>query len=222
MIWLDIHAVEAKLRSRYLCVNLVRVVKRWPAALDVTIIGRQPVLKFIPAWEASPPAELSVDSPIFKQLQESTAAASLSAQMASDMASTDYLADARPYGGPLLSDATGLFYAPDTGANVPTVILIEPALQVGSKIDQVKLQAILQITQKLKELALPIRSFTVKQSTAVLKSDNPVYLLFTLNSGISRELASLQLILRQNTIDSKLLESIDFRFDRPVVTNSSK
>lgn len=219
---LNSSSVENAIKLKYRCIDAIKVAKHWPSSVDVSIIGRTPVLKFIPAIQASPPAELSVDSPIFKQLEQSSDSASISAQITPLITTTDYLNDIQPQGGALLSDDNGLLYAQDSGTNVPPVILLDPGIELGYRIDPSQIQEILQIIKKFTELSLPIHSLTVKESTAVVKSDNPVYLLFTLNPDISRELASLQLILRQNTIDSKSIESIDFRFDRPVVTNSPK
>ena len=46
--------------------------------------------------------------------------------------------------------------------------------------------------------------------------------IFLLDRDNQKELASLQLILQRNRIDLRSIESVDLRFDKPIVTFEKK
>jgi hypothetical protein len=87
-------------------------------------------------------------------------------------------------------------------------------------------QKIKELRQKLKDLQIETTSVKITQGTYLLIVGNyqktlgnqkDLKLAFLLTGNHLQELASLQLILQRNKIDLKSIESIDLRFDKPIV-----
>lgn len=230
ILFVNSQVLQRTLEAKFLCINQVVVSKTSLNSIKLDVIGRQALLKVSSATEASPPAQFTDD--FISQLQEASSS-SQSAVITPLEDQTDFFDTISSNHEELLVDATGLLFEQATSqANLADVMIIHPPFKLGEKIDPSQVKEIEEIWAKLNELSLPITSFRMKDATVVIKSQNPEYLLFNLDGAVNRQLASLQLILKQITMDpggenssvgsTKPIQSIDFRFDKPVLVYASK
>lgn len=105
----------------------------------------------------------------------------------------------------------------EDNSNIPRIFISNLKISMGEKLKDGILNAV-KILEKIKTLGLSIDKSWISDNNFVLYSGTPVSkIIFRLNDGIDIQLASLQLILDKAKIDSKELEFIDLRFDKPVV-----
>jgi hypothetical protein len=126
----------------------------------------------------------------------------------------------------LVVDKKGVVFSQDGDTSLPFLFFPDPTIKLGSTLNAEMFSAITYLFQKTTEsLGSP---FQAKIENNNLLVDTRPRIIFSLNGAqngwlqqdILRQVASLQLILHKAKIESKLMESVDLRFDRPVVIYS--
>lgn len=198
---LDQNALEKKIKEKFDCVRSISIDKKYPSQVEIAVLGRQPSLVLIPY-----------------QLEVTSSASS----SAIEQIDTSKLEGSK-LGGPLLVDEQDQIYAKATDRlNLPNIVVLNQDLTLGKKLGEGIVNNILTILKRVKDLSLVPDKIFLSSNSLLIQSSNPGKLFFSLNSDVNRQLASLQLILQKSTIDSRLMESVDLRFNKPVVVYSAK
>jgi len=111
------------------------------------------------------------------------------------------------------SDDEGVLFEKTARKDVPIILWKNLTAVVGQRVDGEIYKSILLIIDKLGSSALRIKVYD-----SYLLVITIFKIAFSLDMDISRQLASLQLILQKAKIDGKQIDMIDLRFDKPVVT----
>jgi len=220
LILVNQNQIESKIKKGFICVQSVSVKKSFPNRVEVDVSGRVPIalLDFVPTPLTANLPDLSLD-----QIE-----ATPSSQSA--VVIKDPQADINQASGSakLLVDKEGIIYGQGAdGGTLPEFLFSGDKLDVGEKIDVSLIDKSLQIISRLKTLSVnPAGEPLIYNDILRLDSSNYGRLYFSLSKDLNRELASLQLILVKVTMNSgsdlagvksRQVESIDLRFDKPVV-----
>ncbi len=193
--------VEANLKSQFICIESIEMKKSLPNVIDLKINQRQPILKITNMTIALP--ELSLP----REATDSTETANFS--------SLNFDISSATEGSSLLVDKDGFAFNNANNSTLPEIYLLNQPLKLKDMLKHEtapKTQKILNTLSKHKLVSdklILIDSF--------LLIDGPIKLAFSLNEDIDRQLASLQLILDAATINSKAVDTVDLRFDKPIV-----
>lgn len=103
---------------------------------------------------------------------------------------------------------------------LPVLFYPENELKLGQLIDKHVAESISEVFTKIKALQLNFYQAKV-QDQSLLMDTNP-RVVMSLKDGLAPQLASLQLILAQSTMDNEVIESVDLRFAKPVVVYVTK
>lgn len=215
-------ALEAELRKKFFCIGKIESEVSYPDRLKIKVAGRE--AKFVVEsinvdFETNPTIQLSSDQlnatqstseafppKVLKQVLDNYKGASESAMF--------------------LVDEEGIIFE-ESGTNFayPKLSLFSRDLRVGQKIPDDLIKKVAEIVVKLKEIDTPSDNLLVVGDKLII--DSAPRITFSLNRPIDRQSASLQLILRQAKMnldpdnrDTRSVESVDLRFDRPVVVYS--
>lgn len=215
-------SLEEELRKKFLCIGKIESELSYPDKLKLKIAGR--VGKFIvtsinPNIETNPQIILSLDQmnatqstteafppKVLNQILDSYKDASASAM---------YLADEE---GMVFEEVFS-----DTAFLKLAIFSID--IKIGQKIPNDFIKKTSEIVEKLKITDLALDNLIIVGDRLII--DSKPRITFSLDKDINRQSASLQLILRQAKMnldperrDTRSVESIDLRFDRPVVMYS--
>ena len=136
----------------------------------------------------------------------------------------DSTESARPVqtGQGLLIDDEGIVFTLDEAkSSQPAVFILGEELSVGKKLDQELIKKTVQVLEKIKSLGVNSDDPKI-YSKAYLSLGQRPQMIILLNDKIDRQLASLQLILDQAKMDTKEVEFLDLRFDKPIVRYAPK
>lgn len=203
--------IAQRIKKKYQCVFEVFFVKRFPDKLEIKIEARKPVLVVFPIFEKE-----------VGMLIESEATPS------SQSAKVDFSINRATGSADFLVDKTGLAYAfLKEGVDLPAVGYEKNEIKIGDNLPGSIINQVMSLLDFVNRLSLPRGGLKVVRERNLMIDGKPK-IIFDLDknrhdeSFIKRQTASLQLILQKATIDSKGLESVDLRFDKPVVVYSSK
>lgn len=112
-----------------------------------------------------------------------------------------------------------VFLAEDTSW-LPLVLIDKPDLKVGDDFEDNVFRNLETALKKLPEIGISAYKFKFQGNYLLVESSPKVAL--DLNGDILRQVASLQLVSRKSKIDSRELEVVDLRFNKPVVIYSPK
>lgn len=124
-----------------------------------------------------------------------------------------------------LVDESGVVFKKSQEKNTPLLFLSRERVEIGRRMNPEliqKFQKIFDDLVKLREESYLETTagdvgFIAKKVEADLIIISPTKIIFSLEKDVSRQLASLQLILRKNKIDAGEIDMIDLRFDKPVI-----
>ncbi|MDO8498826.1 MAG: hypothetical protein Q7S44_03500 [bacterium] len=119
-----------------------------------------------------------------------------------------------------LADKGGKIFKQETRADLPTLFINEQTIKLGQNLNQGLFESLTLALDKFKKINLPVTQLKVLGS--VLLTNTQPRVVLSLAKDMSRQLASLQLILQKAKIDGKAMDTIDLRFDKPVVVYSQK
>jgi hypothetical protein len=204
--------LENKLRKQYICLDNIKVEKKFPDQLDVNVKNRLPVA-LVSVIKAKPSLQLN--------LTEATPS--------SQTALLDFSVPAPAPDSLYLVDKNGVIYADSQSQDIgmPFFYLVDNSVYIGRIIDKDGLNNLLKVLDQLSKWE--IYSSHVKDNQTELLIDGQPKLVFSLTKDVKEQLASLQLILEQakmnsNPIqsDSKYINLVDLRFNKPIVIYAPK
>lgn len=211
--------VEYELRRKFFCIGKIEQQIFYPDRLKLNIIGREGkyVIKTLNTdIETNPQIILSLDQ---LNATQSTSQAFPPKVLSQILDVYENASDSAMF----LADAEGvIFETASTDVTLPRISLFGRELRVGQKIPDNLIQKVTEINNKISPMDIPTDNFIVVGDRLII--DGKPRVTFALNKEIARQSASLQLILRQAKMnldpekpDSRSVESVDLRFDRPVV-----
>ncbi|MBI4040198.1 FtsQ-type POTRA domain-containing protein [Candidatus Daviesbacteria bacterium] len=195
--------VEGKLIQKYPCVREIVLHRVFPGKVTIEVSLRKELVRI---------AGLTTRGQLsFSNLEASASTATALLDWSFPKASAEAY---------LLADKTGFLFgqADSTGSGV--LYLDDPMLKIGQSLGTAFVQKIVPILEKINELGES--SIVGKKGGDILQIASGQKLVFDLDRDILHQLASLQLILQKAKIDQRSVESIDLRFDKPVVIYSGK
>ena len=201
LVLFDLARVQKAILTKFNCVSQVDVVRVWPSALEIKVQGRLPVALIV-----SDSGGLQIQ---LKQI-ESTAS--------SHAALLNFSTD-NPASQPLMVDKLGyVFGNASEGAKLPLVRFETQSWNIGESVSLSLLNGVLSINQELLKLGYLVTLLRINAvNDLIVITDPGLKLVFSLNKDLNIQLASLQLILQKAKIESKPIDSIDLRFNKPVV-----
>ena len=123
--------------------------------------------------------------------------------------------------GRFLLDKNGLIFAqaPD-GFEAPAFQNLDKEAHLGEKIDSVELQMAIELIRGFSNFQIFHALFFNTQNfpTIYIKTQEGTELFFSGESNLNEQLATLQLIVKNGTIEGKALKKVDLSFKKPVVS----
>ena len=115
-------------------------------------------------------------------------------------------------------DEEGFVFArKDEEINIPKVEIVGFDIKMGAVFPDNIIKKSLSVFNFLSKISLNVRDAKISQERElIIISDMKI--IFNLYDDIESKLASLQLILNQAKIESRVLKYVDLRFDKPVIT----
>lgn len=204
LLTLNKQSLINNLASNYKCIYQVEVVKKFPDTLSVKLLGRQAVAILVPEASSSPQIDL--------KLIEAT-----SSSMAASLSFADIdQSDVNKY----LVDSKGFIFAEDVAVDgVITILVNGQKVALYKEFDSKKINDIVMVNKRLKEWQINPTMLRIDRfNNLLVKDQNDFKIVFWLNNDLNIQLASLQLILQESKIESKDIEMVDLRFNKPVLT----
>lgn len=201
---------KTEILKKYGCLDEAKVDKIMPDTINLTAYPRQPVILAIFLKNPLIQPDLS--------LNEATA----STQAARLLKTADFEVNESSISGEFLMDKKGvLFYNPGQGEviNLPKLYILSNTEKPFS-VKSIYVEGYLAIIEKLSWLGVEV--FKVKLDSNKLIFNGVPKLIFGLEKDIPKQLASLQLILQKAKMNSKAVDIVDLRFDKPVVVYTNK
>ncbi len=188
--------IEKKIKEKYLCVRDIKLLKKLPDRIQIIVSGRAPVAALISLG-----------------LEETSQSAILDIRFMAT-ASTIPINSTQ-----LLVDSEGVIYSQTSeNSNIPKIYFWASNLKLGKKLEDNIIKKSLTILDKLKEFRVTVKDAKIiSQKNLVVETKENLVLGFLLTGNIDIQLASLQLILEEAKIKDVKMESIDLRFEKPVV-----
>lgn len=203
---IDKTKITDKIKKRFLCIKDIQIDRTFPNSVKIEITEREAklILKtYTPAQELS--LELNDATP-----------SSTSARVFKD----DFSINQASIGASLVVDYDGFIFAKDLeNASPPQIYYASKSLDIGMEVDREFVPQVLFVLNKLTELNIPFDFLKVDKHKFYIGSEQKVIL--SLRKDLKVELASLQLILEESKMNSKLIDLVDLRFDKPIVIFSS-
>lgn len=200
---IDENKIYKDLSSRYPCIKNIRAQYLFPGIMKVNIESRTPLVK-VAKIEAEETPTLSN----FSQREASSAA--LLNWSFPDLGNQPAL----------ITDSAGHIFREGEDQGLPVLFVPDDNLKVGFIFDKDTFEIISDIFVKLEKMEVTISRAKRVGNLLLVESDKKF--AFSLSKDISRQLASLQLILQEAKINGRAMEIVDLRFDKPVVVYTPK
>jgi hypothetical protein len=219
IFFVDSGWVNQKISERFNCIESAKLEKKFPNNLNINLSERKAasIVKLI-KFNSIPPL---VD------LTESLASSSSEATPSSNTAvgtNLDFEVNESSVSSKLLTDKEGfiLLKVEDENqfSNLPRIYLLGKDINFSKVIPNEFVGNTLKVLEKMNSLSKNVERVKIVDNSLFVKSEEKI--VFSLTKDILRQLASLQLILQKAKIESKQVEIIDLRFDKPVVVYSPK
>ena len=216
--------IDTELRKKFLCIGRIESEASYPDKLKLKIAGKEG--KFIvtsidPPIETNPTIELSMDQ---LNATQSTTEAFPPKVLSQILDTYKQASDSAFY---LVDEEGVIFEEISSDFSRPKLSIFSQELKVGQVVPGDIIKKTSQVLEKLKETEIPTDNLIIVADKLIIDSKPRV--TFSLSRPLDRQAASLQLILRQakmnldpDSRDTRSVESIDLRFDRPVVVYSKK
>lgn len=193
-------SVNRGLLDKFICVSKVKLQRNFPNAVKLTVEGRVAIAG-IATYKGSRqavPLDLS----------------NLEATSSSQSALLDWSVPS-PSSQQFLADDKGVLFAEFQGGDLPKLFLPEQTVKLGQRLDEGLFKKISTVFAEIKKSDINIAEAVVSDQDFLIL--NPRKIVFSLKKDISKQLVSLQLILQKAKIDESMIETVDLRFDKPVV-----
>lgn len=195
--FLNTATVEKKLKTKFYCIKSVSLSKQIPDKVIVQISGRQPVAVLI---------DLKDKQASFSSLLENIATPS-----------------ALLTGNSFIIDNEGMVFDKDKNdLSIPRIYIYNLDIALGKSLTDNLIINTLKILDKVKTFGTLVKESWIGNNFYIIAGDPKPKIIFRLDEQIDTQLASLQLILTEAKINSRELEFIDLRFDKPIVKFTPK
>lgn len=198
-------ALTKKIQQQFNCIQKSQISYQFPTKVNVNLTGRKAVI-------VARVIEKILPSPTPLDLGLTDATASTQAALPTVTPSPQVLVT---YGSSYLIDDTGTVFSQDSREDLPHIDLVIAKLALGDSIGKEKIKNLLDILNFFNSQQIQVVSTEMDEDKLTLKTDQQI--VFSLADSLERQRASLQLIWKQAKIDSKSIEMVDLRFDKPVV-----
>lgn len=216
--------LTADLKKKFFCIGKIETEIFYPDRLILEVWGREPLFAVNEINES-----INVNPVVL--LPEAMQEASESTKEAAAVKVIDeVLKDLEQASGSavFLVDREGVIFEQLLGSiNFPRISIFGIKIEIGGKIPDGIIEKIESVGNKLKEINAPTDNIIVVGDRLIINSKPRI--IFSLDKKLDYQTASLQLILAQAKINSDppktgsgIIESIDLRFDKPVVVYTSK
>ncbi len=175
--------------KKFLCIGDVSVTKNYPRTLQLDVTERKPVL----ILNILKPKKIDLDSP---ESSNSSAEATLAS------------------GEKFAVDKSGFVFSKAEVAGITNIDWVTDNIKEGDSVDIGVINNCLQIIAAIKDKQL-IRNINVWGENITVNATEK--LTFSGRKDIGLQLISLQLIQQKAKMSSEVIQSADFRFDKPVV-----
>lgn len=214
--------LDYQLKKRFFCAARIEQTITYPDKLKVKLVGRE--AKFVvkpvnPSVDINPSVILSLDQ---MNATQSTSEAFPPKVVNQILSSYKESSGSSMF---LVDEEGVVFEEVGTDTSFPRLSIFAKELKVGQKIQDDLIKKTLEIIEKLKAMDILTDNLIVVGDRLII--DEKPRLTFSLIKPVDRQSASLQLILRQAKMnldpekpDARSVESVDLRFDRPVVVYS--
>lgn len=189
---------EKKTLDKYPCIKSIEIKKKLPNRIVMVINGRKPFMRVARYG-------LAVD------FKESTPS--------SQTALIDWSEPVSSTASYFLADDEGVVFA-TTGSTSLAIFFFPEEMRFGKKVTGELFQKIVEVLRGLNNIGERVSFGKITGNSLLIQGD--IRAAFGLSSRIDRQVASLQLILGKAKIDGRLIESLDLRFDKPVVIYKGK
>lgn len=207
IIFLNKSLIEKKLKEKYLCIDSLNLEKKYPDTLNIYLKERQKALRI-----GIIKGESFIKLPEITEATPSSQSAFFTIDLSVNEASVS---------GIYITDKNGfVFNAGEETSDIPTIYLVGYEVGLGRRVDRDIVNLSIKLINRLEELSIEYK--TVKIMGDMVLIDGDLKLTFSLAKDLNRQLASLQLILQKAKMNSKSMEKIDLRFEKPIVVYSQK
>lgn len=184
-------AVRNKLLDKFICVKSVVIQRKFPGAVKLTVEGRVAMASVM----------------TFKDDK-------LEATPSSQSALLDW-SSPQPASQQFLADDKGVLFAEFQNGGLPKLFLPEQTVKIGQRLDEGLFKKISTIFVETKKSDINVTEAVVRDQDFLIL--HPQKITFSFKKDILKQLVSLQLILQKAKIDESMIETVDLRFDKPVV-----
>ncbi|MBI3485638.1 FtsQ-type POTRA domain-containing protein [Candidatus Daviesbacteria bacterium] len=205
--------LQKDLRKKFPCLEKIEITKKFPNQISINLTNR-------------------VGQVILKQINIATDSSTLNLNPQTISSQTALLKDYpdSSVSGYLVVDETGFVFSKDINRwQLPQIDIQYKKINLGDYIDDYTKQAVV-IVEKLRSFGQVNKSKILEDKFLI--TEIPQKVIFSLEKDPNYQLASLQLILQKAKMNStdfspqekdlKMIESIDLRFDKPIVIYSPK
>lgn len=198
--FLNTEKLEDNLKSRFICINNISLSKYMPDKVSLTISGRDPYAILVSL-----------------KLKEATKSFQLQIENMATPSAGNY-----NFGEKFLVDKEGVVFSGNIdNLALPNILFLDREFSFGDKIGEEIPRNTILIINKLKGFGIEAGNVAISNNKLLVVYSTPK-IIFNLSDFVDVQLASLQLILEKAKIESKDLEFIDLRFDKPIVKFAPK
>lgn len=201
--------IEKKLKDQYLCLLKVEFKKSYPGEVEVVLFSREPVLN-ITTLSGLQRLNLPSQSLLSDNIEATASSAAATYKL-------DFDAKESSISGKFLSDKQGYLFSrvQEDVVGLPIVYIVDSDISLGKQIPANLVDGLGNIIARFKELQYGYKDIKVIGENILINGDTKV--VFSLDRDLNRQLASLQLIWQKAKMNSKSIDQIDLRFDKPVL-----
>lgn len=194
MIFIDSDDIALSLKSKFICIKVVRVSKFLPNKIGINIEGRQAFAK-LKRWQtkASDSATISFEQVLLKSADDSG----------------------------YIIDGDGVIFAQDPYAPLIEIYIPDQVLATGQNVSKLNIGNIKLFINKLANFGILVNRLIMFGNRSLLFDSNPK-IFINIEENVNLQLASLHLILSEAKINEESIEFIDLRYDKPIVKIAPK
>lgn len=201
---INTEVVNKRIKNDFACVKQVQLNKYYPDRVAVLVVGRKPIASVVQGIGLGGLIDL----------------AQVEATAASSAATVDFSIPSVGSDKFFIDEDGVLFYSTGGDVNLP-LVFVNQELSLKMSLGSVLGGGIRDVLDMLVKLNMNPKLLKVSMSgTMIIVDVQEMKVILNLKGEYLKQLASLQLILQKNKIDSKRIESVDLRFAKPVVIYS--
>jgi len=212
LLTINVERLAATIQTKYPCLEYVSMRKKFPETV-VIVASERKMAAIIRSGLKVPEVKVEV----------SEASPSSQSAMPRIPPRDDFKVNDGDFNKTVAVDKDGYILAenPVTEEQIPIFYyLSDKELEINHMLGENVVSHALVLSTKLWEMGIEIKSQKIIDTSLYI--DGPQRIIFLLEKDVSEQVIPLQLILQKAKIDSRSIEKIDLRFDKPVVVYSKK